>query len=151
MDTERLNEIIDAARLQRSQFIILCGSYHEKEKLIKQKNNKYSIKKINISLELSKKLKEIPRPKRSIYLHKCLNKILHRFKSDVLWIERIQLLFHPELEFDPIQFFQNASRNKTIILSWDGEYKNNKLIYAKPGHQEYRVFSEIDAQIFDEI
>jgi hypothetical protein len=63
----------------------------------------------------------------------------------------MQLLFHPELEFDPIQFFQNVSRNKTIILLWDGEYKNNKLIYAKPGHQEYRVFSEIDAQIFDEI
>ena len=151
MDIEKLNEIIDAVKVQRSQFIILCGSYPEKEKLINHKNNKYSIKKINISLELSKKLKEIPRPKRSIYLHKCLNKILHKFNSDVLWIERIQLLFHPELEFDPIQFFQNAGRNKTIILSWDGEYKNNKLIYAKPGHQEYRVYSEINAQIFDEI
>ncbi len=151
MDIEKLNEIIDAVKVQRSQFIILCGSYPEKEKLINHKNNKYSIKKINISLELSKKLKEIPKTKRSTRLQKCLTKILHKFNSDVLWIERIQLLFHPELEFDPIQFFQNASRNITIILSWDGEYKNNKLIYAKPGHQEYRVYSEIDAQIFDEI
>ncbi len=151
MDVEKLNEIIDDVKVQRSQFIILCGSYSEKEKLIKQKNNKHSIKRINISLELSKKLKEIPRPKRSTRVHKCLTKILHKFNYDVLWIERMQLPFHPELEFDPIQFFQNVSRNKTIILSWDGEYKNNKLIYAKPGHQEYRVFSEIDAQIFDEI
>jgi len=151
MDIEKLNEIIDAVKVQRSQFIILCGSYLKKEKLIKQKNNNYFIKKINISLELSKKLKEIPRPKRSTYLHKCLTKILHKFNSDVLWVERMQILFHPELKFDPIQFFQNASRNRTIILSWDGEYKNNKLIYAEPGHQEYRVFSEIDAQIFDEI
>jgi len=149
MDIEKLNKIIDAVKFQRSQFIILCGSYPEKEKLIKQKNNKYFIKKINISLELSKKLKEIPRPKRSTYLHKCLTKILHRFNFNVLWIERIQILFHPELEFNPIQFFQNASRNKTIILSWDGEYKNSKLIYAEPGHQEYRVFSTIDAQIFN--
>lgn len=151
MDIEKLNEIIDAVKVQRSQFIILCGSYPEKEKLINQKNNKYSIKKINISLELSKKLKEIPRSKRSTRVHKCLTKILHRFNSDILWIERMQILFHPELEFDPIQFFQNASRNIIIILSWDGEYKNNKLIYAKPGHREYRVFSEIDAQIFGEI
>lgn len=149
MDIERLNKIIDSAKLQRSQLIIICNP--NKEKLIKQNNNKYCIQNVNISLELSKELIVIPKTKRSTRVRRCLAEILHRFNSDVLWIERMQLLFHPELEFDPIQFFQNVSRNKTIILSWDGEYKNNKLIYAKPGHQEYRVFSEIDAQIFDEI
>ena len=149
MDIERLNEIIDSSKLQRSQLIIICNP--NKEKLIKQNNNKYCIQNVNISLELSKELMVIPNTKRSTRVRRCLAEILHKFHSDVLWIERIQLLFHPELEFDPIQFFQNVSRNKTIILSWDGEYKNNKLIYAKPGHQEYRVFSEIDAQIFDEI
>jgi len=149
MDIERLNKIIDSSKLQRSQLIIICNP--NKEKLIKQNNNKYCIQNVNISLELSKELIVIPKTKRSTRVHRCLAEILHRFNSNVLWIERMQLLFHPELEFDPIQFFQNVSRNKTIILSWDGEYKNNKLIYAKPGHQEYRVFSEIDAQIFDEI
>lgn len=149
MDIERLNKIIDSSKLQRSQLIIICNP--NKEKLIKQNNNKYCIQNVNISLELSKELIVIPKTKRSTRVRRCLAEILHRFNSDVLWIERMQLLFHPELEFDPIQFFQNVSRNKTIILSWDGEHKNNKLIYAKPGHQEYRVFSEIDAQIFDEI
>lgn len=149
MDIERLNKIIDTAKLQRSQLIIICGP--NKEKLMKQNNNKYCIQNVNISLELSKELMDIPKTKRSNRVCRCLAEILHKFNSDILWIERMQLLFHPELEFDPIQFFQNASRNITIILSWDGEYKNNKLIYAKPGHQEYRVYSEIDAQIFDEI
>jgi hypothetical protein len=149
MDIERLNKIIDSAKLQRSQLIIICNP--NKEKLIKQNNNKYCIQNVNISLELSKKLLDIPMKKRSNHVRRCLAEILHKFNSDILWIERIQILFHPELEFDPIQFFQNASRNITIILLWDGEYKNNKLIYAEPGHQEYRVFSEIDAQIFDEI
>jgi len=149
MDIERLNKIIDSSKLQRSQLIIICNP--NKEKLIKQNNNKYCIQNVNISLELSKELIVIPKTKRSTRVRRCLAEILHKFNYDVLWIERMQLLFHPELEFDPIQFFQNVSRNKTIILSWDGEYKNNKLIYAKPGHQEYRVFSEIDAQIFDEI
>jgi hypothetical protein len=149
MDIERLNKIIDAAKLQRSQLIIICNP--NKEKLIKQNNNKYCIQNVNISLELSKKLLDIPMKKRSNHVRRCLAEILHKFNSDILWIERIQILFHPELEFDPIQFFQNASRNITIILLWDGEHKNNKLIYAEPGHQEYRVFSEIDAQIFDEI
>ena len=149
MDIERLNKIINAAKLQRSQLIIICNP--NKEKLMKQNNNKYCIQDVNINLELSKKLMDIPKTKRSNRVRRCLTEILHKFNSDVLWIERIQILFHPELEFDPIQFFQNASRNITIILLWDGEYKNNKLIYAEPGHQEYRVFSEIDAQIFDEI
>jgi len=149
MDIERLNKIIDAAKLQRSQLIIICSP--NKEKFMKQNNNKYCVRNVNISLELSKELMDIPKTKRSNRVRRCLAEILHKFNSDVLWIERMQLLFHPELEFDPIQFFQNVSRNKTIILSWDGEYKNNKLIYSKPGHQEYRVFSEIDAQIFDEM
>jgi len=149
MDIEKLNKIIDSAKLQRSQIIIIRNP--NKEKFMKQNNNKYCIQNVNISLELSKELMNIPKRKRSNRVRRCLAKILHKFNSDVLWIERMQILFHPELEFDPIQFFQNVSRNKTIILSWDGEYKNNKLIYAKPGHQEYRVFSEIDAQIFDEI
>jgi hypothetical protein len=149
MDIERLNKIIDSSKLQRSQLIIICDP--NKAKLMKQNNKKYCIQNVNISLELSKELMGIPKTKRSNRVRRCLAGILHKFNSDVLWIERMQLLFHPELEFDPIQFFQNASRNITIILSWDGEYKNNKLIYAKPGHQEYRVYSEIDAQIFDEI
>jgi hypothetical protein len=149
MDIEKLNKVIDSAKLQRSQLIIICNP--NKEKFVKQNNNKYCIQNVNISLELSKGLMDIPKTKRSARVHKCLAKILHKFNSDVLWIERMQILFHPELEFNPIKFFQNVSRNKTIILSWDGEYKNNKLIYAKPGHQEYRVYSEIDAQIFDEI
>ena len=149
MDIEKLNKIIDSAKLQRSQLIIICNP--NKEKLIKQNNNKYCIQNVNISLELSKELMDIPKTKRSNRVRRCLTKILNRFNFDVLWIERMQILFHPELEFDPIQFFQNASRNITIILSWDGEYKNNKLIYAEPGHQEYRVFSEIDAQIFNVI
>ena len=149
MDIEKLNKIIDSSKLQRSQIIIIRNP--NKEKFMKQNNNKYCIQNVNISLELSKELMDIPKTKRSNRVRRCLAKILHKFNSDVLWIERMQILFHPELEFDPIQFFQNVSRNKTIILSWDGEYKNNKLIYAKPGHQEYRVFSEIDAQIFDEI
>jgi len=149
MDIEKLNKIIDSSKLQRSQIIIIRNP--NKEKFMKQNNNKYCIQNVNISLELSKELMNIPKRKRSNRVRRCLAKILHKFNSDVLWIERMQILFHPELEFDPIQFFQNVSRNKTIILSWDGEYKNNKLIYAKPGHQEYRVFSEIDAQIFDEI
>ncbi|MEA3314137.1 MAG: BREX-3 system P-loop-containing protein BrxF [Caldisericota bacterium] len=149
MDIERLNEIIDAAKLQRSQLVIICNP--NKEKLTKQNNDKYCIQNVNISLELSKKLMDIPKTKRSTHVRRCLAEILHKFNSDVLWIERMQILFHPELEFDPIQFFQNASRNIIIILSWDGEYKDNKLIYAKPGHREYRVFSEIDAQIFGEI
>jgi len=145
MDIKRLNKIIDTAKLQRSQLIIIYGS--DKEKLMKQNNDKYCIENVNISLELSKKLINIPNTKRSTRIHRCLTEILRKFNSDVLWIDRIQLLFHPELEFDPIQFFRSASRNMTIILSWDGVYKNNKLIYAEPGHHEYRMFSEIDAQV----
>lgn len=145
MDIKSLNNIISTAKFQRSQLIILCGA--GSEKIMKKYQDKYEIETINISLELSKKLINIAREKRSIRVYRYLTEILKKCNSNLLWINRMQLLFHPELEFEPIAFFQNASRNKVIILSWNGIYKNNKLIYAEPGHQEYRVFSEIDAQI----
>ena len=145
MNVKKLNKIIDAAKFQYNRLIIICGP--GKEKLMKQYLDKYYIENVNISLELGKKLINIPNTKRNIHIHKCLTEIIHKVNYDVMWINRMQLLFHPELRFDPIQFFQNTSRNTTIILSWDGVYNNNKLIYAEPGHHEYSTFSEINAQV----
>ncbi len=146
MDIKELNIIITAVKLQRSRLIIICGV--GKENLKQQCSVKYGIKNINISQALAKKLLSIPSARRSMRVQRCLTEILRRFDDEILWLDRIQLLFYPELKFDTVQFFQNASRNKTLLLAWEGTYKNNKLIYAEPGHPEYKVFSEIDPYLF---
>lgn len=147
MTTEEFNDIITAVKLRRSRLVIICGGEAVKEKLRRQSSAKYGIRSISISSALAKKLLHVPNASRSIRVHRCLTGILNRFDDEVLWLHRMQLLFYPELKFNPVQFFQNASRNKTLVLSWEGAYKNSKLIYAEPGHPEHRVFSEIDAQV----
>lgn len=52
------------------------------------------------------------------------------------------VLFEPSLQQEPLALLQELSRNKSLIVAWGGSYdeQNRLLIYAEPGHPEYRCY-----------
>jgi hypothetical protein len=68
-------------------------------------------------------------------------------KSQRIYFNHIELLFHPVLQLDPVRLFMNLSRNKTLIIAWSGEYQNGILTYAESGHPEYKEYRDVDAKI----
>ena len=55
-------------------------------------------------------------------------------------LDNIEILFDPIFKTEPLQLLKQCSRNKTLIISWNGTVENNRLIYAIPSHPEYRSY-----------
>jgi hypothetical protein len=46
-----------------------------------------------------------------------------------------------------LRLLQGLSRNKTVVAAWSGSIDAEHLIYAMPGHPEYRRCSTRDVMV----
>ena len=104
---------------------------------------------INLNLVVSEQLKAMPSKDWSRELSDIVRDILSETNSDTVVIDRIEVLFEPALQRDPLKLLQDCSRNRTIIVHWPGEMHNEHLVYAVPGHPEYRQYADVDAVVID--
>lgn len=116
------------------------GKTHLMRSISKSYGNPY----INLNLELSRKLLDLPVDKRSLELPGCIEEILSAFPGDVIFLDNTELLFAKEMNIDPIYLLQSLSRKKTIVASWNGPYDGKALVYAEPGHPEYKLYKQSD-------
>jgi len=100
---------------------------------------------INVNLELSKRLLDLTRVQRSRQVERLLKDVIASVEGDVVILDNIELLFDTALELEPLRLLQGASRNRTIVATWNGSFNNNTLVYAEPGHPEFVQFKQIEA------
>jgi hypothetical protein len=105
--------------------------------------------RINLNLELSRRLLDLTTRQRAIQCPELLNETLAAFPGDTLLLDNIEILFDPTLQQDPLHHFQAASRNRTLVVAWPGGIRRDdrgqaSLTYAIPGHPEYRRYPVTD-------
>lgn len=120
------------------RLLLVCGE--GRDVVLKAIAAEREIPTVNLNLELSEALLEIPLNKRRRRVGELVEKILASYDHELVYLNHIELLFHPSLMQNPLRLLEKISRNRSIILSWPGELKNNSLIYAKPSHAEYCSF-----------
>lgn len=101
---------------------------------------------ININLELSEKLLGLTVKKRALHLPKLFSEIADTGDSTLV-LDNLEIIFDKELKQDPLKLLQGLSRNRSVLASWNGLAEKGKLIYAEPGHPEYRVYNITDTLI----
>jgi hypothetical protein len=104
---------------------------------------------INLNLAISEKLKSLPSKSWPSELPDIIRDIIWEANSDLLIFDRIELLFEPSMQRDPLKLLQDCSRNRSLIVHWPGEAHDGCLTYAVPGHPEYRHYANVDALIID--
>ncbi len=105
------------------------------------------ITKVNLNLELSKLMLEMTAKQRTLQLPIILEDLLKYDEKKTIALDNIEILFDVNLQQDPLRLLQKISRNKNIIVSWNGSVNNTKLMYAVPGHPEYRSYDRSDLLI----
>ena len=93
----------------------------------------------NLNLQLSRRLLDLTERRRALEVPGALDEILGRHTPLVL-LDNTEILFDPALKQDPLRLLQHASRNRTIVASWNGTVDDRYLSYADPGHPEYRRY-----------
>ncbi len=104
---------------------------------------------VNVNLVVSEKLKSLPSKSWPSELPDIVRDIIWETNSDQLVFDRIELLFEPAMQRDPLKLLQGCSRNRSLIVHWPGEIHDGCLTYATPGHPEYRHYASVDALIID--
>jgi ATP-dependent helicase/nuclease subunit A len=106
------------------------------QQVAKLTNSRY----INVNLELSRRLLELTQKQRLLKAEGLLKEIIGNTDNQVIFLEHLGILFDASLQLDPLLCLQKLARNRTIVGVWNGKIENNHIIYAEPGHPEYRRY-----------
>lgn len=95
---------------------------------------------LNLNLVLSERLLPLTRRQRALQTRQQLENVLKDMASRVVLLDNTELLFDPTLKLQPLSLLTSISRNRTVVVSWNGIVEQNYLVYARPGHPEYRRY-----------
>ena len=93
---------------------------------------------INVGVELSRRLLDLAEWLRPIRVGPLLDRIVAETEGDIVLLDNIELIFDVALRQDPLRLLQGLSRRRTVIAAWNGSMEDGHILYAVPGHPEYR-------------
>jgi hypothetical protein len=99
---------------------------------------------INVNLELSRSMLELTWRQRILQLPRLLGDIIDKPGSELVLLDNTEILFDVQLKQDPLRLLQKLSRNKTLVVAWNGALDSGYLTYAVPGHPEHRRYPARD-------
>ncbi|HMW01466.1 MAG TPA: BREX-3 system P-loop-containing protein BrxF [Acidobacteriota bacterium] len=100
---------------------------------------------VNVNRELSRKLLELTRKQRSHQVGRLFKEVIDPISGEVVILDNLEILFDIDLEVEPLRLLQILSRNRTVIASWNGTFRDGTLTYAEPGHPEFIQFKQTEA------
>lgn len=103
---------------------------------------------INVNLALSSELLEFTAKQRALRLPEIFSRLTEQSNGTLL-LDNLEILFDDQLKQDPLRLLQNISRNRSVVASWNGCVTRGKLVYAEPGHAEYRSYDIDDLMIVE--
>lgn len=148
MDLSHLRQSIERANHYHSQLVVVIGK--SASQLLEHAASADDLFVINLSLELSEKLIDIPRQDRSKLASTIFTDLLDVQQTKVLLLNHVEVLFDRTLSIDPLRLLQSRAKNLTLVIAWPGDKSASSLNYAIPSHSEYRSYkvSELGETIF---
>ena len=144
----KLEQAIERAASQYYRLVILVGvPASGKTTALQSVAQKLGCPIVNVNMELSKRLLELTRAQRSRQVERLLKEVIAAAPGEVVLLDNLEILFDISLEVVPLPLLQAASRNRTVVASWNGSFQGGTLTYAEPGHPEFVQFKQTDAVI----
>ena len=144
---DKIKRSIQAAKGLYHRLVLLVGeSGSGKTNVLRDIAEELGAPVINVNLALSGELLELTTKQRSLRLPGILNQVADQIQSPMV-LDNLEILFDNDLQQDPLRLLQSISRNRTLVASWNGSISSGRLLYAEPGHPEYRSYDTVDALI----
>lgn len=144
----QLEQAIKQAASQYYRLVILAGPPgSRKTAALQALSQTLDCPLVNVNLELSKKMLELTRTQRPRQVDRLLKEVIADVPGEVVLLDNLEVLFDTSLEVEPLRLLQSSSRNRTVVASWSGSYKDKTLTYAEPGHPEFVQFKQVDSVV----
>lgn len=134
-------EIVKHASHAYYKLVLVVGDFGSgKSKVLKQISESYNFKQLNLGLELSKKLMEVPKDFRSSDAEKVVFDLLDAQPNKRVAIDNIEVLFEDPLNLNPLQLLKKVSMDRVIVAAWPGQHTQNTIQYGFRGHPAFREY-----------
>ncbi|GHV83238.1 ATPase AAA [Spirochaetia bacterium] len=146
---DKLLQSIISSRALYHKLILLVGlSGSGKTPILNEIAAHFNQSVINVNLEISEKLLEVPQKQRPLKISGIIGDLIGSSEGTAIEgtaiLDNLEILFDMELKQDPLRLLLSNARNRMVLASWNGTYKDGRLVYAETGHQEYRVYNAQD-------
>ena len=138
-------QLLDTIRATQGAYYkltILVGSACSgKTHLLQQVAEQLAFPYINLSLLLSQRLLSQNRRQRSLNAEGVAIEVIDEHLKSGLCLDDTELLFDSTLRLNPLVFLQDISRNRLIVVTWNGVLTDGELRFGHSGHPD--CFSQI--------
>ena len=143
--TQNILQALNETEYLYHRLVLLVGETGSgKTTAMQEVCSEVDITPVNLNLELSRLMLEMTAKQRTLQLPKILEEMVNNTDGKTIAFDNMEILFDVNLQQDPLRLLQKISRNKNILVSWNGIVNNGKLMYAVPGHPEYRSYDKSD-------
>lgn len=143
------NRIEEAATLYHRLVLVVGPSQSGKTTALREVARRTGGSYHNLNLMLSERLLELTQRQRVLQTPKLLGELVSGDPATVSALDNIEVLFGAELQLDPLRLLQGLARQRTIVAAWPGTILGGDLVYAEPGHAEYRRYSRPEALLVE--
>jgi len=143
---ENLKHAIEQAEARYEKLVLLVGeSGSGKTQLLRALVDASGCPLVNVNLRLSQKLLEIPRRKRPAKVATLFADLLDDEVGDPILLDDIELLFDESLKTNTLTLLRHHSKNRVVVVAWNGTFCDGTLTYAEPDHAEYVQEKNVEA------
>ena len=147
---ERILKMVGEARELYYRLILIVGSAGSgKTSVLQEVAASTSAPLVNVNLELSHWMLDLPERQRALQLPRLLSEVVDEAAGELVLLDNIEILFDTHLKQDPLRLLQKLSRNKTIVAAWNGAIMDGHITYAVSDHPEYRRYPIRDFLVAD--
>ena len=136
-----IRRIADAAEQYHRLVLLVAPSGAGKTVALQEVHERIAAPLVNVNLELSRRMLDCNERQRALQSPRFLTEIVAVSAGDVVLLDNIEILFDVSLKQDPLRLLQGISRNKTVVAALSGAINDEHMVYATPGHPEYKRYS----------
>jgi ABC-type hemin transport system ATPase subunit len=139
-----LRNLDHTAALYHRLILVVAPTGAGKTAALKAVQTRTNAPLINVNLEISRRLLDLTLRQRALKLPRLMTDMLNSVETELVLLDNIEILFDVSLQQDPLRLLQGISRNKTVVATWNGKPDEQRLMYAAPGHPEWRSYGQTE-------
>lgn len=130
---------LNQASTQAHKLVLLVGRPGSgKSALLRTLAKRHKMPILNLGLDLSKALLNVPARDRKLRAADITAALLDQQDAPRIAVDNTEIMFDPSLKLNPLGLLQSLSRTRLLVWTWNGAIDNGHVTYATPGHPEYQ-------------
>lgn len=136
--------LLGAERVSQKYYRLLLVVTYDEARGSRYIAEALGIRRVDVGKDLGEELLEVPAKMRPLKVAGLLEDLLGDVGEDGVLLDHIEILFEKSLTVEPLTLLRSASRQRLVVAVWRGEIVGGNVVYAVPGHPEYRSYPAQD-------